>query len=120
VSKRCCPACWKLIHLLRERLGTRDYNVYGCHSTLYTVQLPPRLPIDILVEMTKKFKEHLRRELSILEEKRLNHRDGDMLTCVPSRQSVNSNLSNKSSSFVLTSLFPRANKLEGVLKMKFN
>ena len=120
MSKLCCPVCWELIHLLQERSGTQDYNVYGCHSTVYPLQLPPGLPIDVLVKMTEKFEGHLGCELSLLQKKRLNRSDNDLLNRIPPMQSVNSNVSNKTSSFVLTSLFPRANKLEGLLKMKMN
>ena len=107
MSKQCCPACWELIQLLQERSGTSDYNVYSYHSTVFPVQLPPGLPIDVLVAMTKKFEVHLDRELSLLQKKRLEGSDvDDTLSRHPSRQSVGSNISDRTASSVLTSVFP--------------
>lgn len=111
MSKRCCPACWELIQLLQEKSGTKFYNVYGHHSTVFPVQLPSGVPIDVLAKMIEIFESYLDRELSVLQEKRLRARDDDLLFRSPSRQSVGSNISGESATtgiMALTKVFPMA------------
>jgi len=64
VSKLCCPICWDLLAILRGH--TSEFEVQGHHSTLYTVELPHWLPINILQELVARFKETLHIELTRL------------------------------------------------------
>jgi hypothetical protein len=106
VSKLCCPACGELIGLLQKRSNATEYNIYGCHSTVFPVQLPPGLNVDILEAMTVKFEGYLDVELNILQENRKKANDLGSQPRPPSRQSIGSNISNKSSSFTMASMLP--------------
>jgi len=90
--------------LLQKRSNATEYNIYGCHSTVFPVQLPPGLDVDILEAMTMKFGGYLDVELDILQKNR--KKANDFGPRPPSRQSVGSNISNKSSRFMISSMFP--------------
>lgn len=64
VSKLCCPVCWTILGILNEDEPLLSFP--GCHSTIYPVELPTWLPSHIEDEITKRFRELLRRELEIM------------------------------------------------------
>ena len=105
MSKLCCPACGELIGLLQRRSNATEYNIYGCHSTIFPVQLPPGLSVDILKEMTMKFEGYLDVELALLQANRKKANNLSSQPRPPSRQSVGSNISNKSLKSMIASKF---------------
>lgn len=48
-----------------EELKPRGFAVRSCHATLYPVEMPPWLPVEVLVTVAR-FWRHLRAELIIL------------------------------------------------------
>jgi len=60
VSRRCCPACWKLLGIMDpiDRFGVR-----GCHPTVHEVELPPWLPSGVIKGMVDEFEVVLRDEI---------------------------------------------------------
>ncbi|KIM81780.1 hypothetical protein PILCRDRAFT_489866 [Piloderma croceum F 1598] len=46
VSKRCCPVCWELLDILRDKC--KQFHVCGRHSTLFPVELPSWLSEDYM------------------------------------------------------------------------
>jgi hypothetical protein len=91
---------------LQTTANTTEYNLYGCHSTISPVQLPPGLSVNILEAMTKKFEGYLDIELAILQANRQKSDDLGSPPRPPSRQSVESNISNKSLKKTIASMFP--------------
>ena len=81
-----------------------EYNIYGHHSTVFPIQLPPGLSVDVLEAMTTKFEGYLDVELALLQANRKNGLESQPRP--PSRQSVGSNISNKSLKYMITSMFP--------------
>jgi hypothetical protein len=67
VSKLCCPSCWEYFDILSEKHKelerTQMYNIRGRHSTIYPVQLPAWTSPDVVEELIKRFREHLRNKL---------------------------------------------------------
>jgi hypothetical protein len=53
VSKLCCPVCSELFNLLRD--DSDAFHIDGHHHTLFQVELPIWLPLDIVVKLTAKF-----------------------------------------------------------------
>jgi hypothetical protein len=61
ISKLYCPACSHLLSILR---GNSDiFAVRGQHSTVYQVELPPWLPIEVVKEMVSRFEGILKEEI---------------------------------------------------------
>ena len=71
VSKPCCPACWELMAVLRGDKHDQ-FMVRSRHSTVYPLQLPPWLPLDVCQEMVNRFWNHLLRQLETMVS---GHRD---------------------------------------------
>jgi len=81
VSRRCCPACWKLLGIMDriDRCGVR-----GCHPTVHEVELPPWLPRGVMEGMIKDFEDVLRREIFAMMLDKVRRRKGRR----PSEQSA--------------------------------
>lgn len=47
-------------------LDERKFMVLGGHSTVYPIELPPWLPLNICREMVHRFRKHLRSQLKIM------------------------------------------------------
>jgi len=58
VSKPCCPVCWELLKLLRNKAST-NFHVDGYHKTLSQVELPEWLPLKIVLKLTDRFEKIL-------------------------------------------------------------
>jgi hypothetical protein len=56
MSKLCCPVCLELLNLLG---GPNAFHINGHHHTLFQVELPIWLPLDIVVKLTAKFEKIL-------------------------------------------------------------
>ena len=54
VSKPCCPVCWELLKILRNKAST-NFHVNGYHKTLSQVELPEWLPLEIVLKLTARF-----------------------------------------------------------------
>jgi hypothetical protein len=80
VSKLCCPVCWELLKILRND-DSSDLHVDGYHRTLFQVELPRWLPLDIVVKMTARFEEILLSQISTLTTSNKRH------AIIPSGQS---------------------------------
>ena len=80
VSKLCCPVCWELLKILRNDDST-DFHVDGHHETLFQVELPEWLPLEIVVKLTARF------EKILLEQIKTLVRDHKRHTIHPSGQS---------------------------------
>ena len=65
VSKLCCPVCWELLKILRNDDST-DFHVDGHHETLFQVELPEWLPLEIVVELTAQFEKILLEQIKTL------------------------------------------------------
>jgi hypothetical protein len=57
VSKLCCPVCLELFDLLRD--DSDAFHIDGHHDTLFQVELPIWLPLDLVVKLTAKFEKIL-------------------------------------------------------------
>src|ERR1700733_7248554 len=79
VSKRCCPVCWELLDILRNKC--KRFHVRGRHSTLLPVELPSWLSEECMDEMISRFKQIVRDEL-------IDMMASVMYVRTPSRQSV--------------------------------
>jgi len=62
--------------------GSHDFHIDGHHKTLFQVELPPWLPLDIVQKLTRKFEGYLWSQIGALME---NHRQR---TIIPSGQSA--------------------------------
>ncbi|KIM81234.1 hypothetical protein PILCRDRAFT_821689, partial [Piloderma croceum F 1598] len=58
VSKLYCSVCSELFNLLRDA-----FHIDGHHHTLFQVELPIWLPLDIVVKLTAKFEKILGNQL---------------------------------------------------------
>jgi hypothetical protein len=58
VSKPCCPVCWELLKILRNKAST-NFHVDGYHKTLSQVELPEWLPLKIVLKLTDRFEKIL-------------------------------------------------------------
>jgi len=58
VAKPWCPVCWELLKILRNDTST-NFHVNGYHKTLFQVELPEWLPLEIVVKLTVQFKKIL-------------------------------------------------------------
>jgi hypothetical protein len=58
VSKPCCPVCWELLKILRNDAST-NFHVDGYHKTLFQVELPEWLPLEMVVKLTARFEKIL-------------------------------------------------------------
>jgi len=65
VSKLCCPVCWELLKILRNADST-DFHVDGRHATLFQVELPEWLPLEIVVKLTARFETMLLKQINTL------------------------------------------------------
>jgi hypothetical protein len=54
VSRLCCPVCWELLKIFRND-DSSNFHVDGYHKTLYQVELPDWLPLEIVVKLTARF-----------------------------------------------------------------
>ena len=61
VSKWCCPVCWELLDILRNKC--KRFHVRGQHATLFPIELPSWLSEDCMDEMISRFKQIVRDEL---------------------------------------------------------
>ena len=62
--------------------GSHDFHVDGHHKTIFQVELPPWLPLDIVQKLTRKFEGYLWSQIGALME---SHRQ---CTIIPSGQSA--------------------------------
>ena len=65
VSKPCCPVCWELLKLLRNKAST-NFHVDGYHKTLSQVELPEWLPLKIVLKLTDRFEKILLKQINTL------------------------------------------------------
>ena len=65
MSKRCCPVCAFLLHLLNIHCGTK-FVVSDEHSNISACSLPEWLPGNIVRLMVEEFSRRLREELNKL------------------------------------------------------
>jgi len=65
VSKPCCPVCWELLSTLRDD-GSHDFHVDGHHKTLFQVELPSWLPLEVVQKLTEKFEGYLLLQIKTL------------------------------------------------------
>lgn len=72
VSKPCCPVCWELIKILRNKKSTNFY-LDGHHKTLAQVELPAWLPLQIVEKLTTRFEEILLTQIETLTPRRKRH-----------------------------------------------
>jgi len=79
VSKLCCPVCSELFNLLRD--GSDTFHIDGHHHTLFQVELPIWLPLDLVVKLTAKFEKILGNQLRYMMSEHHKH------TNTPSGQS---------------------------------
>ena len=79
VSKLCCPVCSELFNLYRD--GSDAFHIDGHHHTLFQVELPIWLPLDIVVKLTAKFEKILGNQLRYMMNEHHKH------TNTPSGQS---------------------------------
>jgi hypothetical protein len=70
VSRLCCPVCGELLAILNENGPQLSFP--NCHSTIYPIELPSWLPDGIVEQLTAKFQQHLRNELTIMVKGNLN------------------------------------------------
>ncbi|KIM71737.1 hypothetical protein PILCRDRAFT_16781 [Piloderma croceum F 1598] len=92
VSKLCCPVCSELFNLYRG--GSDAFHIDGHHHTLFQVELPIWLPLDIVVKLTAKFEKILGNQLRYMMSEHHKHANA------PSGQSgdgLSSNSSNDDS-----------------------
>jgi len=75
VSKLCCPVCWELLKILRTDDST-DFHVDGHHATLFQVELPVWLPLEIVVKLTAQFKKILLMQINTLHKQHPVHPSG--------------------------------------------
>lgn len=61
MSKLCCPVCWELLKVLRDK--TETFNVRGRHCTISPIDLPAWLPKADVREMITRFRFHLKAEV---------------------------------------------------------
>lgn len=71
VSKLCCPVCSELFNLFRD--GSDAFHIDGHHHTLFQVELPIWLPLDIVVKLTAKFEKILGNQLRYLMNEHCKH-----------------------------------------------
>lgn len=95
VSKLCCPVCWELLDVLRPKIPSQfqppTLAVHGCHSHIYPLVLPPKLPSADYDEMVSRFLSYLGKELVGLMDDRVA---SETEAC--RRRSSDSNLSQES------------------------
>jgi hypothetical protein len=61
VSRLCCPVCWETFQII----GQDDkFALRGRHSSLYSPQLPPWLPDDVLDALIDRFTGFARKEVA--------------------------------------------------------
>jgi hypothetical protein len=72
VSKPCCPVCWELIKILRNKKFT-DFHLDGHHKTLSQVELPEWLPVQIVEKLTARFEDILLTQIETLTPRRKWH-----------------------------------------------
>lgn len=71
VSKLCCPVCWELLMIL----GNKDnFHIDGYHKTLFQVELPDWLPLEMVVKLTTRFEEILLQQIGTLAKKKHRRR----------------------------------------------
>ena len=58
--------------LRTEPQSSEHYKVYGRHSTLYAIQLPPWLPPHIMYKMLHRFEVYVSEVIRIIEVNRTN------------------------------------------------
>src|ERR1700722_8529479 len=63
ISKRCCPVCSHLLHVLQQALPGKVFNTPGSHKTIYPCALPPWLPLSIVSKVVSAFWEQLKQVL---------------------------------------------------------
>ena len=68
MSKRCCPVCWELLEIFKDGDST-NFHVDGYHKTLFQVELPDWLPLEIVVKLTARFEEILLKQIRTLVER---------------------------------------------------
>jgi hypothetical protein len=66
VSKRCCPVCAFLLHLLNKHYNTK-FVISDEHTNITSCALPEWIPGDIVSKMVVEFSRRLRRELTKLQ-----------------------------------------------------
>lgn len=68
MSRLCCPVCWDLLAFLKgdDADLKDDLIVRGRHSTMYHVELPHHLPVDVLKGMVNRYKRILFNELNAM------------------------------------------------------
>lgn len=64
IPKPCCPACWELLHILRD--DTNNFNVRGHHTMVYPFELPQWLPRNTVEKMVDRFESILLGEIITL------------------------------------------------------
>ena len=72
VSKPCCPVCWELIKILRNKKST-NFHLNGHHKTLSQVELPEWLPVQIVEKLTAQFEDILLTQIETLTPCRKRH-----------------------------------------------
>src|ERR1700735_2738385 len=72
VSKLCCPVCWELIKILRNNDST-NFHLDGHHKTLFQVELPEWLPLEIVVKLTSRFEEILLKQIETIMQRHKRH-----------------------------------------------
>jgi hypothetical protein len=70
VSELCCPVCWELIKILRNN---NEFHLDGHHETLFQVELPEWLPLEIVVKLTARFEEILLEQIETLTQRHKRH-----------------------------------------------
>lgn len=89
MSKRCCPVCSFLLHLLNIHKGTK-FVISDEHSNITKCALPEWLPEDIVFMMVVEFSRRLREELSRLQTSKLRGRSDTSDTARMSFESIRS------------------------------
>jgi hypothetical protein len=72
MSKPCCPVCWELIKILRNKKST-NFHLNGYHKTLSQVELPEWLPLQIVEKLTARFEDILLTQIETLMPPRKLH-----------------------------------------------